>query len=209
MARIVCISDTHSYHGEKNIPKGDVLIHAGDITHKGELKIIKDFNEWLGKQPHKHKLVIAGNHDFCFQNEDRAEALKLLTNCTYLEDSQIEIDGLIYYGAPWTPKFGPWAFMEERGKKIAKHWDKINVDTDVLITHGPPYGILDKVRRGSVGCEELDKAVDNIKPKVHIFGHIHEGYGQLYQDNVLYVNAAICDEYYDPSEHDAIVIDIP
>lgn len=210
MPKIVCVSDTHGFHGDLNVPEGDILIHAGDITFTGELNIIKDFSEWLAKQPHKHKIVVAGNHDFCFQNKNREEALKILatSKCIYLEDSFVLIDGFIYYGSPWTPKFGPWAFMEERGKKIATYWNKIASETDVLITHGPPHKILDKVRTGNVGCEELTKAVERIKPKAHIFGHIHEGYGQLLQNETLYVNAASCDAHYDPINA-PIVIDIP
>ena len=216
MAKIVAISDTHSYHRKIAIPRCDILIHAGDATWKGELDIIEDLNKWFGELKERGIvkdaiLFSAGNHDLCFQNSNRGKALKLLTNCIYLEDSSVEIEGLIYYGSPWTPRFGSWAFMADRGEKIAKYWEKINPNTDVLITHGPPYQILDKVYRTNdgVGCEELKKVVKKLKPKAHIFGHIHEGYGQLLQDEILYINAAICDEYYDPSEHEAVIIDIP
>jgi Icc-related predicted phosphoesterase len=109
----------------------------------GEKDCIKDFDDWLGTLPHKHKIVICGNHDLCFEDNPK-EARKLMKNAHYLEDETIEIEGLKFYGSPWQPEFHNWAFNLNRGEEIKKKWDLIPNDTDVLITHGPPYGILDK-----------------------------------------------------------------
>jgi predicted phosphohydrolase len=108
--RIVCVSDTHGYHELTRVPGGDVLVHAGDVCRHGGLEDVDDFNRWLGKLPHRHKIVICGNHDWCFQ-EKPAEARARLTNAIYLEDSGCEIEGLTFYGSPWTPLFCDWSFM--------------------------------------------------------------------------------------------------
>src|SRR6516162_4664118 len=155
MPRIVCVSDTHGRHREINIPDGDVLVHAGDLTVHGYLDELREFNAWLGTLPHRHKVVIAGNHDFCLQ-EQRERARPLLTHAVYLEEEAAEICGLMVYGSPWQPWFGGWAFNLHRGPELAAVWAKIPAGTDVLITHGPPAGILDQTRRGdAVGCADL------------------------------------------------------
>lgn len=115
----------------------------------------------------------------------------------YLEDSSVCIEGINFYGSPVTPFFYDWAFNCERGEKIKQYWDKIPENTDVLITHGPPFGILDKTTTGEiVGCEELAKAVNRIQPKVHIFGHIHEEYGMIAKGETTYINASLLNERY-------------
>lgn len=198
------------------IPEGDVLVHAGDITWKGNLDAVKRFNEWLGELPHKVKIVIAGNHDFCFEKpSEKFLARGRLTNCIYLEDSGEEIDLLdgrkfTVWGSPWTPWFYDWAFNEERGPLIREHWDMIPDNTDIVVTHGPPYGYLDKTDRGPrAGCEELATAIQRIKPKIHVFGHIHEGYGVEIDPNVgtKYINASSCTLQYRPT-NPPIVVDI-
>ncbi|MFN3380378.1 MAG: metallophosphatase domain-containing protein, partial [Runella zeae] len=161
--RIVCISDTHNLHNETKIPEGDIFIHAGDITAIGEKENIIDFNKWLGQLPHKYKIVIAGNHDFCFENE-RVEVEKILTNAIYLHDSGVEIEGFSIWGSPISPvspKFGnDWAFNIDRGKKIRKYWELIPQNTDILITHCPPFGILDRNELGDhEGCKDLSDLV--------------------------------------------------
>lgn len=192
--RVVCISDTHERHRKVEVPDGDVLIHAGDFTMIGERKWIEDFNDWLGSLPHKHKIVIAGNHDF-----GMAEHAALLTNCTYLQDSGVEIEGIKFYGSPFTPTFGRWAFMLDRGKTILEKWLQIPEDTDVLITHTPPYGILDRPMKtyNPCGCEDLAVVVKAIEPKLHVFGHIHGGYGE-HIEGTHYVNASVSNEAYQP-----------
>lgn len=194
--RIVCVSDTHVLHKEISIPDGDIFIHAGDITVIGEKETVIDFNDWLGRLPHKYKIVIAGNHDICFENEP-IEMKKILTNAIYLNDSGIEIEGFTIWGSPISPispKFGrDWAFNIERGQKIRKHWELIPRNTDILITHCPPFGILDTNDLGDKeGCKELLDLVQNkIKPRIHIFGHIHEATGQLEIGQTKFINASM------------------
>ncbi len=196
--RIVVVSDTHNMHDRIEIPDGDVLVHGGDCLGHGTLEELDAFDRFLGKLPHPHKILIAGNHDWCFERDPRA-ARRLVKNAIYLEDDGVELDGTKFYGSPWQPWFFDWAFNLERGEPLRKVWAKIPEDTDVLITHGPPHGILDRTIRGEhVGCEELLKRVDAVKPKLHLFGHIHEGYGQEHRGDTLFVNASTCDVRYEP-----------
>ena len=209
--KLVCISDTHSLHQRiPEIPDGDVLIHAGDCLGQGTLENIADFNDWLGTLPHRHKILIAGNHDWAFQ-ETPELARAALTNAIYLEDSGIEIEGVRFWGSPWTPTFMDWAFMLERGEALARIWQKIPANTDVLITHGPPMGIGDEVRFGgvtqNVGCADLLARLSALSLKAHVFGHIHEGHGVYDFGGARLVNASSCTERYEPGNA-AIVVDV-
>lgn len=206
--KIVCISDTHSLHSRMEIPDGDLLIHAGDISSRGGMAEIRDFNEWLGTLPHPNKVMIAGNHDFGFERYPQ-EAEALITNAKYLNDSGITIAGLKIWGSPIQPWFYDWAFNRQRGKDIRKHWDMIPTDTDILITHGPPFGVLDDTERGEkVGCEELIKVIQKrVRPRLHVFGHIHEAYGQQQVNDTLFVNASMVNLAYRPV-HQAIVVEL-
>lgn len=196
MKKIVCISDTHGQHRSLNLPEGDILIHAGDISRVGKLNEIIEFNSWLGTLNYKHKIIIAGNHDFIFENEYNL-AKSLITNAIYLEDSGVEIEGIKFWGSPVSPRFYDWAFNRDRGEDIKKHWDKIPKNIDVLITHGPPYGVLDKTVSGeNVGCEDLLSKIQEIKPKFSIFGHIHEGYGIFKDKGITFINACSLNERY-------------
>lgn len=195
---LVAISDTHGHHRKLSIPPGDVLIHAGDITRHGNVAELEDFNDWLGALGHRHKLVIAGNHDFCFERDRRAAAARL-TNAVYLQDEAVTLDGLRFYGSPWQPWFFDWAFNLKRGPEIRARWDLIPPDTDVLITHGPPLGHGDRVARGEqVGCQDLLEVVERITPRVHIFGHIHEAAGVTSNGRTTFVNACSCNLRYAP-----------
>jgi predicted phosphohydrolase len=188
--RIVCISDTHARHRLTAVPDGDILVHAGDVTRRGSLDDVEDFDRWLGTLPHRHKVVICGNHDFCFQ-ERAAEARARITNAVYLEDSGCEVEGLSFYGSPWQPWFGGWAFNLPRGEELAKVWAKIPERVDVLVTHGPPEGILDRTNRGdSAGCRDLLNRVYEVRPRLHVFGHIHEAAGRTDIDGIVFVNAS-------------------
>lgn len=205
--RLVILSDTHRRHSAIEVPAGDVLIHCGDFTGRGTPPEVIDFNCWLGTLPHPRKLVIAGNHDFLFER-DPTQARALLTNAEYLEDSGTTIGGLRVWGSPWQPWFHDWAFNLHRGSPIRAKWDLIPAGTDILITHGPPMGILDRTWRGEpVGCADLAEAAARIRPKLHLFGHIHEGYGDRVRDDIRYVNASNCDVRERPVNR-AVVIDL-
>lgn len=226
--RLVCISDTHNQHDRLELPEGDVLIHAGDWTGTGTHKQVISFIRWFSSQPHKHKVLIAGNHeatmDLPFYQTNwprfhssypiRAREIKDYVlreeNIHYLENSSVTLDSVKFYGSPIQPEFGGWAFGVKRGEPIKKIWEKIPEDTDVLITHGPPYGYGDKLDIGErVGCKDLLNEVSTrIKPKVHIYGHIHEGYGLYDLGETKLINAASCDENYKIS-NPPIVYSIP
>ena len=188
--KLIAIADTHGLHRSLEIPDGDILIHAGDLTRHGSLEDVLEFNDFLGTLPHPYKIVIAGNHDFCFE-KDRKACEELLTNCIYLQDQEVIIDGIKFYGSPWQPWFYDWAFNLQRGSEIRAKWELIPGDTDVLITHGPPYGIGDLTfQKEHAGCEDLLEIVEKIKPAVHIFGHIHEGYGITSNKTTTFINAS-------------------
>ena len=205
--RIVCVSDTHGLHRRMTIPNGDLLLHAGDLTNRGEPEQVEDFNEWLGFLPHPHKIVIAGNHDLSFEDEPK-RVVPLLTNAMYLQDSHVVVAGLTVYGSPWQPWFFKWAFNLQRGAEIKAKWDLIPTDTDVLLTHGPPHGVGDRTTNGdAAGCVDLLQAVHRVKPKLHVFGHIHEGYGMRRTSETIFVNASSCTATYEPT-HDPVVVDL-
>jgi Icc-related predicted phosphoesterase len=207
--KLVVTSDCHGMLNRTVLPPGDVLILAGDILRNrfskpdldaiAQLDDLADLDSLCGTLDYKHVLLIAGNHDWVF--ERRKEAVRSLRNITYLEDSGLVIDGIRFYGTPYQPEFYAWAFNLPRGgSELARIWSKIPADTDVLITHGPPLGILDRPfdKERHAGCELLLKRVEEIKPKVHIFGHIHAGYGRLRQGETLFLNASLCNEEYQP-----------
>jgi Icc-related predicted phosphoesterase len=184
-------------HEQLVLPQGDILVHAGDFTGRGKPWEVEEFFDWLDRQSKefKHIVFIAGNHDMSFEYKHPwvVDILKSLPeNVHYLEDSEIVIDGIKFYGSPWQPEFFNWAFNLPRGKALAEKWDMIPHDTDILITHGPPMNILDYTARDmwNVGCLDLYNKVLNIKPKLHVFGHIHEGYGMKEQENIVFVNAS-------------------
>ena len=197
--RIIAISDTHGKHSAITaLPAGDVLVHAGDFMRDWEDLLL--FNHWLGLVPFKHRIVCAGNHERPFQiHADQARSM--LTNAIYLENSGVTIDGLRFWGSPYTPEFMDWAFMYPPGAGEAI-WAQIPAGTDVLITHGPPYGILDQTAPGEkhLGCVDLLNAVDQKRPRVHIFGHIHGGAGTAEIGRTRFVNAAYLNEHYRPAE---------
>ena len=186
---LVCVSDTHGRHRETVVPPGDVLIHAGDLTGDGSLSDVAEFDDWLGTLPHPHKVVVAGNHDWCFERQpERARAR--LTNAVYLQDEAAVVAGLKFYGSPWQPWFFDWAFNLPRGPELAVKWALIPDDADVLVTHGPPAGVLDRTRRGDhAGCADLLARVRAVRPRLHVFGHIHEAAGTESDGATLFVNA--------------------
>lgn len=201
--RLVVISDTHGLHNRiPELPAGDVLIHAGDFMNSGyDPEEIRSFNHWLGKQPFEHRVVCGGNHDRYFQNSPH-QARALLSNAIYLENEGLTIDNVSFWGSPYTPEFMNWAFMYRRGPAARQYWDQIPYNLDVLITHGPPFGILDQSMPDGphLGCEELFEAVKEKKPNIHLFGHIHGGVGTFENGVTRFVNAAYLNEQYKPLE---------
>lgn len=204
--KIVCISDTHNRHDQIIVPDGDILIHAGDATGRGTIEEIEEFNFWFANLPHRYKIFVAGNHDWLFETNNLYARKLLDDSIIYLQDSSVEVEELKIYGSPWQPRFYDWAFNLMRGAEIAEKWQQIPGDIDILITHGPPNGILDEVPHRyfveNTGCEELRKTVEEIarfgKLKLHVFGHIHCGYGQTENFGVKFVNASNCNESYEP-----------
>ena len=207
MPRLVIISDTHGFH-DFAVPDGDILIHAGDGCSRGTPDEARAWASFVRRQAHRHKIVIAGNHDRWFES-DFDEAMALFDGLDFLHDSGCQREGVRFWGAPWQPWFLSWAFNLPRGPELAAKWALIPDATDVLVTHGPPMGILDRTYDDEpVGCEQLRLALQRVRPRVHVFGHIHEGYGTERVDGTLFVNASICTLAYQPT-NPAVVVDLP
>ena len=210
--KITFISDTHSKHNQvtSSLHGGDVLIHAGDISNRGYRTEIQDFIKWFSKiENYTHKIFIAGNHDFGCQDEVLAveELLRLNPGSEYLYDDLFLIgkdeddyeDMVKVWGSPWQPEFYNWAFnLPRQGAELKEVWNMIPSDVDILVTHGPPHGHLDYVdyAKQNVGCELLRERIDLIKPKIHVFGHIHSSYGYKFDGTTHFFNAAVLDERY-------------
>jgi len=209
--KLVLMSDTHGKR-PLTVPDGDVLIHAGDLSMMGTLGQLQSSIRWLDSLPHKHKIVIAGNHDWLFQKAPSvARQLFDRTSITYLQDEQVDIDRVLFYGSPWQPEFCNWAFNLPRGGEgLRRKWDAIPNDADVVITHGPAHGNLGGVLPWDgqdVGCELLAKRLEQIQPRLHVCGHIHCGYGLYPRGETLHVNAAVVNEQYLPV-NDPVVYDL-
>lgn len=194
--RFVAISDTHCRHRSLKLPRGDVLLHAGDISYRSSRQEIVDFLDWFGQQPFACKIFIAGNHDYFFEREKPAIIKALLPETVfYLKDETITVQGIRIWGSPYTPWFYRWAFNKQRGPAMAKHWNGIPPDTDLLLTHGPAYGLLDQVvNEQHAGDRDLLKKILEVKPKVHVCGHIHEAYGVTTRFGTKFINACILNE---------------
>lgn len=230
--KITFISDTHTYmydehYKELILPEGDILCFSGDIMSSGykEGELIH-FLKWLSKQPFKYKIFIAGNHDR-FLEDKRLIAEEIISRyqdygVVYLNNSSFEYEGIKFYGTPHQPYFCGWAFNVPDFEKLVNIYRMIPDDTDVLLTHCPPYGILDQSHQsnysnptgenhlGSLELKEVlaEKYHRDGQPRVHAFGHIHgDGGKQMQGENTLYINAALCDEKYDPV-NDIITIDL-
>lgn len=223
--RIVCMSDTHSFDGSIGIqageggapadfvPDGDVLIHAGDLTDTGEPDQIFNAYAWLSEMPHEHIIVVPGNHDFGMERlpQLRPTLDAKFPRITTLIDEATEVHGLKVYGSPWQPWFHDWAYNFPPGpageQQAEEVWAKIPDDTNILVTHGPPYAMLDTTLRGkSVGCAQLKTRIAELKElRLHVFGHIHEQHGTKCVGDILYVNACVCDHLYDPVQKPILV----
>jgi predicted phosphodiesterase len=203
--KIVCISDTHSQHDSMPpLPDGDLLIHAGDWTRNGGLTETIEFLYWFRCQPHQYKILVAGNHDRLAEEQSHLFRSLIPFNAIYLQDSGVMIDDLKIWGTPVTPEFGNWAFNRDR-HTIGAHYEAIPKDTNVLISHGPPFGIRDKMADNgphsylgggqNIGCGELYDILPSLTQlRLMVFGHVHESYGTYERDGVTYINAAQLNE---------------
>eukprot|EP01084_Bolivina_argentea_P150266 262435_1 len=231
---IVHISDTHNKHKyyNKNIPNGDILIHTGDFLYKCKTsemyeKQIVSFNDWIGKLPHKIKIVICGNHEGIFADMDIEFIHKTLSNVTYyLQDSYVTLYGIKFYGTPWTFNTSTnkaFGIDEKNEDELNKKFDLIPNDTDILITHLPPKGIMDTAFKSKYNFTEvcaicgylhpqyrhwgnqdlINEVVNRIKPKAHLFGHVHQCSGFEVMNNILFINSAM-DLMPTPHEFDVI-----
>ena len=203
--KITFISDTHTLHNELDgqLPGGNLLIHAGDIMNSGYKKQeIHDFCKWFESQDYKYKIFIAGNHDKMFEGHP-LESNTIVNNydVTYLQDDESIVEGVKIYGSPWQPWFHNWAFnLPKGGDTLMSKWEAIPKDTGILVTHGPPQGYLDvsgpPYNEPNLGCSLLRVKVDEIKPKIHVFGHIHGSYGYKFHNGIHFINASILNEKY-------------
>lgn len=199
--RIVALADTHGRHNKiTSIPNGDMVIHAGDFTGTGSPEEVMEFAGWFSKLPHPRKVLVAGNHDFCLDPHNRfVEGVFASLGILYLCNRSVQTpDGLVIYGSPMTPEFGSWAFMDA-DKLLGFYWRDMPQEVDILVTHGPPYEILDRTVLGGgspAGSRTLREKVEQVRPKVHIFGHIHEGYGGTPRNGIMFYNVSVMDERY-------------
>ncbi len=186
--RIVAVADTHLFHGDLDVPDGDVFVHAGDLCRGGDLDELREAAAWLAGLPHRHKVVIAGNHDWAFVREPAA-ARVAVSGLTYLQDAEVAIDGLRFYGSPWQPAFHDWAFNLPRGPALAAVWAHIPTGIDVLVTHSPPDGFGDRSSIGGrAGCADLRARLRVVWPRLHVFGHIHQDGGAWRDDGIVLAN---------------------
>lgn len=206
--RFVAISDTHGKH-QFELPEGDVILHAGDVSSRGLKAEVQRFLDWFSGLDYRYKIFVAGNHDFFFEQAPQTEIEAMIPeDLIYLNDSGVEIEGIKIWGSPIQPWFYDWAFNRQRGPEIQKHWDLIPEDSDIVITHGPVFGILDRTASGQVvGCENLLPVLQRIAPKVHLCGHIHEAYGTRQVGETLFINASILDLRYTIA-HAPVVFDV-
>ena len=215
--RITFISDTHAKHNQLNgdLPGGDILIHAGDFMTSGySVREAIEFFQWFDSiQGYDTKIFIAGNHDRVMQDipEEMRGHLTAYKTIDYLEDEECVLyfdgpngdtpeDNIRIYGSPWQPEFFNWAFnLPRNGPGLASKWEAIPANTDILITHGPAFGYCDTVegrRDTHLGCELLAERIKVIKPKIHVVGHIHSGYGYMFDGDTHYINASVLNERY-------------
>jgi Icc-related predicted phosphoesterase len=225
--KIDCISDLHGL--KPKLEGGDLLIIAGDMTAWDKIKEWAEFFSWLKQQNYRKKILIAGNHDNFFnigfpksqkEAEDMAEVKEYLIvtgnmeeeDFTYLCDSGCEFEGLKIWGSPWTQKFvgmNPdcMAFSLNIQSQLMEKWDLIPDDTDILITHCPPYGIGDKTdRKYRVGCNDLRQRIRATNVKLHVFGHIHEGSGVYDVEGRVHINGSQMNANYEEGENNPYTV---
>lgn len=192
---IVALSDTHGNHRSVDVPAGDVIIHCGDITRKSNLSEVTDFIEWFAGLNFQHKILVAGNHDR-FIRKKKQEFLELISShkIDYLENRSIEVNGHLIFGSPFSLNYGGLgAFSYHDTPEARRIWSQIPENTDILVTHAPPRGFRDFIRteNRNAGCQVLRERVLSIRPRYHIFGHIHESYGIETDGDSVFINASL------------------
>ncbi|MDT0293427.1 metallophosphatase domain-containing protein [Mesonia ostreae] len=193
--KLVCIADTHTREKRLHIPFGNVLIHAGDFSETGTLRETKAFLTWFTSHNHHHKILVPGNHDFFLHKENLEKLTTYLKDVHLLINTSVIIEGYHFWGSPNTSLGKPWAFGLEPSE-IEQHWKQIPRQANVIITHNPPYDILDHTKNHRVGCPYLKKEVQEIQPKYHIFGHAHDNYGNIKLGKTTYINATSFDDKF-------------
>lgn len=213
---LLTLADTDKFTGDfdpkdLDLPGGDILIHAGDIMNSGYVaREIGEFFEWFDAIPgYDKKVLIAGNHDRLFELQPAIvdTLLEKYPRIIYLEDSGFSLydldedTSIKFWGSPWQPEFYNWAFNLPRGGDALKEkWALIPEDTDILITHGPAQGYRDTsgppYNTPNLGCELLTERIKEIKPSIHVCGHIHGGYGYATDGDTHFINASVLDERY-------------
>ena len=208
MIKIWHISDTHTYHGLLKVPEGiDMVIHSGDATnprdpYSSEQEML-DFLRWFSSLPIKHKVFVAGNHDLCVERNLITKIDFMKNGIVYLENDYTEVEGIKIWGSPFTPTFGQgWAFNKKRSA-LHDIWKEIPDDVDIVVVHGPPKGILDLAYHQLnciefCGDEALRKRMYLLKPKLCLFGHIHNnediinaGTMKLSNHDTIYSNGSV------------------
>ena len=195
--RLVAVSDTHGCHRQLQLPEGDVLLHAGDVCDRGRAEQAADFFEWIAELDFEHKLVIWGNHDFDMVTGASLFPGQMPSGVTLLDHSAYRVGKIVVWGIP-TP-----------ASKQEEDWTTIPSDTDILMTHRPPHGILDRSRfRSGEGSKRLAERVREVRPRVHLFGHIHRSYGRKQIDGTTFVNASLYRSSARKLVNDPIVLDL-
>lgn len=210
--RLVCLSDTHGFHKSLKVPDGDILIHAGDFSMRAKTSHVVEFATWIKSLPHKHKIVVPGNHDMACETQE-IWAREEFAPAIFLIHEYATVAGLQIFGSPYSSAISDpsdWCYdyprYGERGRRLWRHIEP-NRKLDILITHGPPHGIGDLVLNShlgedpNVGDVTLKRVVTEVNPKVHIFGHIHEGYGEytIPTCDTKFYNVSVCTISYKPT----------
>ena len=205
--KIIAISDTHGLHRKLSMSPCDILIFAGDASISSFSKFT-EFNDWLGTLSAKHILFVAGNHDTYLEKIGPAKSKKYFTNAVYLHNCSVNVMGKSFYGSPYSPMFNNWSFMYERGSiELKEIWEQIPENLDYLITHCPPYGILDRnLQNLRCGCEILVREIAKKFPLNSIFGHIHMNGGRVVNSGgISFYNVALLDEQYKMTNEPTII----
>ncbi len=211
--RILAIGDTHMLHKDLGeLPRADVIVHVGDFLDTGKERELHEFSKWWMSLPYDHKIIIAGNHDRCLQWKPELAELLQDDNSHYLYEDNVVINGISFYGTPWSPTFKDWSFMLTRNSdELEAKWEDIPSGIDVLLTHCPPLGYRDRWLGQRVGCELLTIELmrkDKIQPKHHIFGHVHYDTGEARLDNIKLHNVSTQDTLLGRRKDPLTIIDI-